>query len=131
MPMHLSCNKRELLPRVGVDNLEQCVSHARRCPHLSLLLLCVLLASITSIMKIAAGVLDRGGRVPRVFVLMFFCFAFFSHQRLLLKCQGNVPLACSDHQDDAWWLVRARLPDWTAPPCFSFLGFFFCVFLFF
>jgi hypothetical protein len=27
-------------------------------------------------MKIAAGVLDRGGRVPRVFVLMFFCFAF-------------------------------------------------------
>ena len=42
IPIHLRCYKTELLRRC---NPEQFVSHARRCPRLSLLLLCVLLAS--------------------------------------------------------------------------------------
>jgi hypothetical protein len=61
----------------------------------------------------------------------FFVLPFWSHQRPLLKCLGNAPLACSDHQDDAWWLVRARLPDLDCPPpFFIFLFFFLCVFIF-
>jgi len=40
MPMHLSCNKRELLPRVGVDNLEQCVARPPMPSPLAFIIMC-------------------------------------------------------------------------------------------
>ena len=40
MPIHLICNKRQLLPRVGVDNLEQCVARPPMPSPLAFIIMC-------------------------------------------------------------------------------------------